>query len=160
MIRLKFQSSVFIVFLFFFTNTHAGELEYAEVKGNLCYPSDYIPSMTIYAKNITTAKTYAIHTKENAKQYIIKLPAPSAYIFFSWINKDEQKIEAGGIYSMFSIEGNIACEAKGISPESEECLLSHMPVSVPLKANQKLSGIDICDYYYPFEDAEKYVPKP
>lgn len=112
---------------------------YALVSGTTCYPSENIPAMTIYARNIKTKETFSIHLTENTSEYEIKIPVEGTYIFFSWT---EGKNNLGAIYSYA-----VPC---GLSIECT----NHKPITVNIKLGDKITDVNICDYY------GGAVPKP
>lgn len=50
------------------------------VKGNLIYPSDYLPAMVVCAVNINSKKRYCIKTKEEQSTFSMKIPS-GKYLF-------------------------------------------------------------------------------
>ncbi len=107
------------------------------LSGGLCYPSDYIPALTIYARNVDTGETWSMSVPMDTLTYEMEVP-PGNYIVFAWTDEG-----VGGSYSEF-----VLC---GLSVECTD----HTPVSVPVAAGQRVTGIDICDYYM-----EEAVPRP
>ena len=107
------------------------------IAGKLCYPSDYIPPMTIYAREVNAGETVSIHVPVDTARYEIGVPA-GTYIVFAWPDTG-----IGGSYSEF-----VPC---GLSVECTD----HTPIPVPVAAGQRVTGIDICDFYQ-----EESVPRP
>jgi hypothetical protein len=54
------------------------------VKGTVCYPSDYIPAMTVYLKNKKTDKIYSLELQENQKAFKFKKIPEGNYIAFAY----------------------------------------------------------------------------
>jgi hypothetical protein len=107
------------------------------LSGGLCYPSEYIPPMTIYARNADTGETWSMHVPVGTMTYEIEVPAGNYWVF-SWTDEG-----VGASYSEF-----VVC---GLSVECPD----HTVVTVPVAAGQRVTGVDICDYYM-----EEAVPRP
>jgi len=107
------------------------------ISGGLCYPSEYIPAMTIYARNVDTGETWSRHVPQDTLSYEIQVPAGNYWVF-AWTDEG-----VGGSYSEF-----VLC---GLSVECAD----HTLVTVPVAAGQRVTGVDICDYY-----GEEAVPRP
>lgn len=107
------------------------------ISGRLCYPSEYIPAMTIYARNADTGETWTMHVPMDTLSYEFEVPAGD-YLVFAWTDEG-----LGGSYSEF-----VPC---GLSVECSD----HTPVVVPVAAGQRVTGVDICDFYM-----EEAVPRP
>ena len=110
------------------------------VKGTLCYPSDYIPPMTIYLKNQDTKKVYRQVTKQNQKSFSFKEIPDGKYVAFAYtldetlVDNQNQTSKAGGGYTQF-----VPC---GLSVECDDHSLIVVNVT-----NGIASGIQICDWY-------------
>jgi hypothetical protein len=110
------------------------------VSGKTCYPSEYIPPLTVYARNTKTNRTFSIKLKEDETYYRIEIPEEGEYIFFFWTH---EKDSLGALYSKAVPCGlNINCT-------------DHAPIIVSVKLGTKISDIDICDCYSP-----ESVPQP
>ncbi len=107
------------------------------LSGALCYPSEYIPPMTIYARNADTGETWSMHVPVDTMSYEIEVPAGNYWVF-SWTDEG-----VGASYSEF-----VVC---GLSVECPD----HTVVTVPVAVGQRVTGVDICDYYM-----EEAVPRP
>ena len=106
------------------------EGEAGVIRGKLCYPSEYIPAMTLYARNVSTGETVTLGVPENTPQYELQVPGEATYQVFAWTEDG-----LGGTYSRF-----VNC---GMSVECTD----HSIVPVPVGAGQTVSAIDICDFY-------------
>lgn len=100
------------------------------IRGMLCYPSEYIPAMTIYARDTITGETIAGEVPENTAQYELQVPGEATYQVFAWTADG-----LGGSYSRF-----VTC---GMSVECAD----HSLIPVTVGAGQAVSGIDVCDFY-------------
>lgn len=118
--------------------------QFGSISGWLCYPSEDIPPMTIYARDIETQKTFSIHVAKDNK-YKIKVPTGN-FIVFAWtdvcvITPDSK----GGIYSCYSKE-----LSKQSYPDKnfQGCKdpSGHEPIVVSVKANNNVADINICDF--------------
>jgi len=121
------------------------------ISGQLCYPAEGIPSLTVYARNTDTGQTYSVQVA-NDNQYQLQVPAGSRYQVFAWTNAAEQRL--GGIYSCFGIftgqleynnRQELTCGDRG----------DHIPLSVLVEPNQEVTDIYICDFY-----EQSAVPEP
>jgi hypothetical protein len=99
------------------------------VTGRVCYPSEFIPVMTLYFRNVETLITFHFLNPENQDAYEIELPA-GTYQAFGW----QSEAGLGGGYTAY-----VACGF------GEECT-DHSLLEVPVEAGQTVSGIDICDW--------------
>ncbi|HSJ53299.1 MAG TPA: hypothetical protein VLC52_06080 [Anaerolineae bacterium] len=99
------------------------------ITGRLCYPSDYIPAMTIYARNVDSQETASVTTVQNATSYELQVPA-GTYVVFAWTAEG-----SGGTYSQF-----VAC---GLNVECTD----HSLIPVAVAPGQVTTGADVCDFY-------------
>ncbi|HSJ53044.1 MAG TPA: hypothetical protein VLC52_04785 [Anaerolineae bacterium] len=100
------------------------------IQGKLCYPSDYIPAMTVYAREVNTGETVTVEVPENTPEYRLEVPGEATYQVFAWTVDG-----LGGSYSRF-----VTC---GLSVECTD----HSLIPVPVGAGQTVTGIDVCDFY-------------
>ncbi len=106
------------------------EGEAGAIQGKLCYPSEYIPAMTLYARDVSTGQTITLQVPENTNQYELQVPGEATYQVFAWTEDG-----LGGSYSRF-----VTC---GMSVECTD----HALIPVPVGTGQVVSGIDVCDFY-------------
>jgi hypothetical protein len=91
------MSKVKFIWLMLFCNVAAhADFNVATIYGKSLYPSEYIPSMNIYARNVKTGQTYRLAIKTDQMNYKMVLPAPADYIFYSWTM---DKSPVGATYS-------------------------------------------------------------
>lgn len=107
------------------------------ISGKLCYPSEGIPPMTIYARHVDTQETFSLAVPAGTREYQLQVP-PGSYYLFAWTEDG-----IGGSYSYF-----VTC---GLSVDCPD----HRLIPVPVQAGETVRGIDICDFYDP-----ESVPKP
>jgi len=120
---------------------HSAELT-GTITGKLCYPSEYIPEMTIYARNVKTGKTLSTHVKEGTAVYKVSVP-PGRYFVFVWTRTEKTLGRIGGLYSRAVPCGlNVSCA-------------DHRPIPVEVEPGRTVTHIDPCDFY-----SQKSVPQP
>lgn len=122
----------------------------ATIYGSSFYPSDYIPEMLIYARNIETGKTYSVKVPEEAYEYKMSLPAPATYIFFSWTT--DKTDSEGAVLS--------ECDGSSVAICDEYDFSKHFAKPVILKSGQVIKDLKVSNYYYPSAKTHLFVPKP
>ena len=105
------------------------------VTGAVCYPSEMIPPMIIYAQNIATGALVEL-SHQTATQYTMTVP-PGDYYFFAYTDFGSPSDEIPGGYTGF-----LFCSAA-----PKEC--PHDLITVHVEAGWFVEGIDICDWYFP-----------
>jgi hypothetical protein len=117
-----------------------------EVIGRLCYPSDYLPKMTVYLKEVNTKKTYTLTTKEDQE-------------FFRFIDIPYGKY----IAYAYSIE-NVVTDEYGLKVKSSAGFTKAVPCGLTVECVDHTliifnvdsrDTISICDSYgaiVPLED--------
>lgn len=101
-----------------------------QVWGEICYPSESIPAMTLYFQNTSTLQTLSFSIEENQTSYRYELPA-GVYIAFAWLPDGE----FGGSYSEYVLCGG-----------GENCT-NHSLVPFLVQGDHVTTGVDICDWY-------------
>ncbi|HUF39224.1 MAG TPA: hypothetical protein VMN57_11935 [Anaerolineales bacterium] len=102
-----------------------------EVSGAVCFPSEYIPPMTLWFRDNSDGTLYSYPNGENASTYSHELPV-GTYIAYGYPNDGAT---FGGMYSVAVPCGlNIDC-------------LDHTPLPFDVVAGGLTTGIDICDWY-------------
>jgi hypothetical protein len=98
--------------------------------GNICYPSQYIPAMTAYFKEVNTGAVTSLPIAENQLTYQIDLPQ-GTYHAYAWLPDKS----LGGHYSYAVPCGlDVSCT-------------DHNPLPFYVYAGLTTTGIDICDWY-------------
>ncbi|MCK4724849.1 MAG: hypothetical protein KAT29_03565, partial [Anaerolineales bacterium] len=110
------------------------------VTGKICYPSEFIPSMTAYFLNNETSVLSQLQIAENQTSYTMELE-PGDYFAFAY--PEEQSISLGGMYSEA-----VAC---GLTAECTDHTLLVFTVTL----GETIGSIDICDWY-----AQDQLPPP
>lgn len=116
------------------------------VTGAVCYPSEMIPPMIIYARNIASGQLFEL-PHQTATQYTFSgLPAGD-YHFFAYTDFGDPASELPGGYTEF-----LFC-----SSDPKDC--PHTLIPVHVEPGQTVTGIDICDWYAPPGDTS-FPPNP
>lgn len=100
------------------------------VEGRICYPSDFIPEMTLYFQNMDTNATAEFEHNSGEPHYNVNL-FPGTYIAYAYVTGTDY----GGAYTEY-----ILC---GGGPSCTD----HTLVEFEVNLGQITSDIDICDYY-------------
>lgn len=98
--------------------------------GKICYPSQYIPAMTAYFKEVNTGVVSTLPIAQNQLTYQINL-APGTYHAYAWLTDNSM----GGSYSYA-----VPC---GLSVNCT----NHNPLPFTVFSGSTTTGIDICDWY-------------
>jgi len=106
------------------------------VSGQVCYPSEFIPAMTAYFREVSTAAAYHLPISLNQGSYSALIP-PGTYIAFAYLEAG-----AAGSYSHA-----VPC---GLTVSCTD----HTPLPFVIQSGQTTAGIDLCDWYGP----EGFVP--
>jgi hypothetical protein len=102
------------------------------VMGNICYPSEFIPSMTVYFQNTATEELNEMPIAENQNTYSFELEA-GEYVAFAYLQ--EESAILGGMYSAAVVCGLTA-----------ECT-DHTLLAFIVLPGETTGEIDICDWY-------------
>ncbi|MBW8010135.1 MAG: carboxypeptidase regulatory-like domain-containing protein [Chloroflexi bacterium] len=100
------------------------------VNGTVCFPSEFIPEMTIYLQEINTNNTTEVNIAENQNVFSQQVPS-GTYIAYAWL----LDFSIGGSYSQA-----VPC---GLSVNC----IDHSLIQFPVGGGQTVSGIDVCDWY-------------
>jgi hypothetical protein len=103
------------------------------VSGKLCYPSEYIPEMTIFFQDVYSLDFIQATTIENQDSYTQQLPL-GEYIVFAYLNSGAP---LGGAYTFA-----VLC---GLTADCED----HSLVQIRIEPGMSVTDIDICDWYSP-----------
>jgi hypothetical protein len=102
----------------FASGAKANEAFYVEIKtradlphgtatGNLCYPSEFNPPMTLYFEKAGTGETIQFSIPENQNIYSVLLPA-GTYYAYAWApvyNLEGAYVDSSGLMKTFVVEG-------------------------------------------------------
>lgn len=109
--------------------------EYGSIRGNLSYPSEFIPPLRVVAFNLDDGYAYYIDTDLNQTTYQIDNLPPGTYHVVAY-----GEFDWGGGYTQFVLDGLMA----GFD--------DHSLLPVTVVAGEVTEGIDPADWYAP-EDA-------
>ena len=110
-------------------NTPTPDPRLGTVNGNICYPGEGIPAMTIYFREITTNQITEIPVVDNQVNYSIQL-TPGEYYAFAWM----PGYQVGGMYT------------KAVPCGLAITCTDHDPIAFKLRSGETVAGIDICDW--------------
>ncbi len=85
------------------------ELQHGTVGGNLCYPSEFNPPMTLYFENAVTGENIQFAIPENQNVYSIMLPI-GRYYTYAWApnyNLEGAYTDSSGLMKTFLVEGGL-----------------------------------------------------
>jgi hypothetical protein len=102
------------------------------VTGQVCYPSEGIPPMTIYAQNRATGVTLSLDHPDGSQQYTFGNLPPGEYVFFAYTNFGSGEELSGGYTEYVN------------NPDG-----SHNLVPVQVGPGATVTGVDLCDWYAP-----------
>ncbi|MEJ2513065.1 MAG: carboxypeptidase-like regulatory domain-containing protein [Anaerolineales bacterium] len=106
---------------------------HGSIAGNLGYPSEFIPAMTVVATNLDTNRYYYSNTNLNDPVYQIEHLPPGSYHVIAYVQGDDY----GGGYTQ-----SVLC---GLSVECSD----HSLIEVQVTAGQVTDGIHPVDFYAP-----------
>ena len=121
--------------------TKASGLKISELNGVLCYPSEYIPQMTIYLKDINSDEIHKLKTEENQRQFKFTASPQGEYYLYAYT------IEKTSVDSKGSVS-----RAKGGYTKAVPCGLNvkcndHTLLLIKLKDKVFKDTISLCDWY-------------
>lgn len=112
--------------------TGGGPPERGMVSGAICFPSEFIPEMSVYFQNVDTGEFRELAIAQNQSTFLTELP-PGTYIAFAY----PDGLPIGGAYTEA-----VLC---GLRADCADHRLREFPVRV----GDETSGINICDWYAP-----------
>jgi hypothetical protein len=108
------------------------------ISGKLCFPSDSIPPMTVYAVDQATGKSFKTQTRRpDETSYRLERVTPGDYVVYAWLNDGK----LGGMYS------------EAVPCGLDASCTDHTLVSVTVEEGQDVTDIDVCDWYGPLPPA-------
>lgn len=110
------------------------------VSGKICYPSEFIPEMTVFFQESTAGDITELTILENQSTYNIDLTS-GRYTAFAYLNSGAS---LGGAYTQM-----VLC---GLAAECSD----HTLVEFDVQNGETVKAIDICDWYAP----ESLPPDP
>jgi hypothetical protein len=85
------------------------EIPHGTVSGNLCYPSEFNPPMTLYFENAVTGERIQFAIPENQNVYSVLLPN-GKYYAYAWApvyNLEGAFTDSNGLMKTFFVEGGL-----------------------------------------------------
>lgn len=129
----------FLIFVFLSFSTCS--INQGTVNGKLCFPSYYIPEMTVYLKNVKSNKVTKLEIQEEQNEFVFKNVLSGKYVAYAYtlfeIMSDESGKNgkgSGGYTQMVTCGLSIDC-------------IDHSLIEFEVKPNQTIKGIEICDWY-------------
>ena len=102
------------------------------LRGAVCYPSEGIPAMTAFFREVNTQALVTLEIAENQPSYEVSLPV-GQYIAFAYRDAAENRL--GGAYTQA-----VLC---GLSIDCSD----HSLIEVDIQPGQAYEGADLCDWY-------------
>jgi hypothetical protein len=87
----------------------ANQIPHGTVSGNLCYPSEFNPPMTLYFENALTGERIQFAIPENQNVYSVLLPNGKYYVY-AWApgyNLEGAYTDSTGLMKTFFVEGGL-----------------------------------------------------
>jgi hypothetical protein len=100
------------------------------IEGHVCYPSEYIPAMTVYLENILTQTAVEVPIPLNGGNFSQQVP-PGEYVAYAWL----PDFSLGGSYSQSVPCGlTVACS-------------DHSLIEFVVAPGATVTDIEVCDWY-------------
>jgi hypothetical protein len=100
--------------------------------GRICYPSEHIPPMLAFFKEVNSSHLDKLQIMANQTSYQISLP-PGEYVAYAWA----PSYQVGGMYS------------KAVPCGLTDTCTDRSPQIFSVVAGQTTRGIDLCDWIIP-----------
>jgi hypothetical protein len=111
------------------TATPGASTGFGEVWGELCYPGEGIPPMTLYFYNINTQEILRHPNEEGQSPYRVELP-DGVYVAFAWLNE-----------RLFALS-----YTQYVRCGFDDHCTDHSLVPFLVRAGSVTTGVDICDW--------------
>jgi hypothetical protein len=112
-----------------------------EVNGVLCYPSEYIPKMTVYLKQTNSQKVYKLKTKENQRSFkFTNIPVGEYYCYSYTIDKILTDTRGIGHKASGGYTKAVPC---GLTVDCKD----HTLIKFKIDSNIGKDTINLCDFY-------------
>jgi len=103
-----------------------------QVSGHICYPSENIPEMLAYFRNVSDNRLTELPISEDQDTYTLQLPE-GTYVAYAWA----PEYQVGGMYS------------RAVTCGLAEACNDHTPVTFKVESGISLENVDICDWVIP-----------
>jgi hypothetical protein len=100
------------------------------IEGHVCYPSEYIPAMTVYLENVLNNTAVEVPIPLNGGNFSQQVP-PGEYIAYAWL----PDFSGGGTYSQ-----SVLC---GLTVNCTD----HSLIQFVVAPATTVTNIEICDWY-------------
>jgi hypothetical protein len=102
------------------------------VEGSVTFPSQFVPSMTVYAASVDDSRVYSVRLRRGQTNFMVKLP-PGRYLVFLAPNEPGAP-DIYGAYTQYSLcaarDGNAKCEDHALVPVAVTAKAPHAAVSI------------------------------
>lgn len=110
-----------------------------QITGELCYPSDWIPAMTVYARNLSTGQTIQTQRHADSTDYVLSVP-PGRYVVYSWSDPRSSGVDAFGQ----GYADSSGCDALALAA-AVVCRRDAKLAPVDVGPGARVGSIDLCD---------------
>lgn len=111
-----------------------------QITGDLCYPSDWIPAMTVYARNLSLGQTFRTQRPAGSDDYALSVP-PGRYVVYSWSDPRSSGADAFGQ----GYTDTAGCDSLARAA-AVECRRQAKLAPVLVGPGARVGSIDLCDY--------------
>lgn len=116
-------------------------IQTGELNGTLCFPSDYIPEMTVYLQDISNKKVYKILIQEDQRSFKFNdLPFGDYYAYAYTIEKVSSDVNGNSFKASGGFTKAVPC---GLSVDCND----HSLIPIEIDAKITKDTISICDWY-------------
>lgn len=113
----------------------------ATVNGTLCYPSEYVPKMTVYLKESKSKKVYKVITQEAQQSFKFKgIPFGDYFAYAYTLEKVMMDSDGKGSKASGGFTQAVPC---GLTVNCND----HSLIPVKLRSRVHKDAIKICDWY-------------
>lgn len=112
-----------------------------ELNGTLCYPSDYVPKMTVFLQDVATKKIHKIITQEDQRSFkFMDVPYGDYYAYAYTIEQTLTDSEGNSSKASGGFTKAVPC---GLTVECNDHTLIHIKIDNEITKDT----ISICDWY-------------
>lgn len=111
------------------------------MNGSLCYPSEYIPAMTVYLKSTKSGKIYKLVTKEDQKFFKFSNIPYGEYCCYAYtLDKTVTDIDGNKNKASCGFTKAVVC---GLSVDCND----HTLINFIIDKNIYKDTLSVCDFY-------------